>query len=128
MKKARFPETNVEMSRLGFGCVRLTAHQDRKEALAVLEHAFSLGITHYDVARAYGFGRTEGILRDFLRPKRDAVTLTTKFGIEPPSGLAGNIRLINGLKKVLGPFPGLLRKAKNRGSAMVPSCRRKKST
>ena len=119
MKKVCFLETRVEMSRLGFGCVQLTLHPSRKDALAVLEHAFSSGITHYDVARTYGFGRTEGILRDFLRQKRDAVTLTTKFGIEPPSGLAGNVHLINGLKKVLGPFPGLLRKAKNRGSAMV---------
>jgi D-threo-aldose 1-dehydrogenase len=119
MKRVRFLETNVEISRLGFGCVQLTLHQNRESALAILEHAFSLGITHYDVARTYGFGRAEGILRDFLRHKRDAVTVTTKFGIQPPSGLAGNVHLINGLKKVLGPFPGLLRKAKNRGSAMV---------
>jgi aryl-alcohol dehydrogenase-like predicted oxidoreductase len=85
----------------------------------VLEHSFSLGITHFDVARAYGFGRAEGILREFLRQKRHHVTLTTKFGIEPPSGLAGNVRAINTLKKILRPFPGLLRQAKNRGSAMV---------
>lgn len=119
MKKVRLLQTDVETSRLGFGCVQLTVHHNRREALAVLEHAFALGITHFDVARAYGFGRAEGILREFLRQKRDAVTLTTKFGIAPPSGLAGNGRLINGLKKVLSPFPGLLRKAKNRGSAMV---------
>ncbi len=119
MKKHILLSTNVETSRLGFGCVQLTAHDKRKEALSVLEHAFSLGITHFDAARAYGFGRAEGILREFLQQKRDAVTLTTKFGIEPPSGLAGNVRAINVLKKVLRPFPGLLRHAKNRGAAMV---------
>jgi D-threo-aldose 1-dehydrogenase len=85
----------------------------------VLEHAFSLGITHFDVARAYGFGRAEGILREFLCRKRHAVTLATKFGIEPPSGLAGNVRVVNALKRILRPFPGLLRHAKNRGAAMV---------
>ncbi len=57
MKKHILLSTNVETSRLGFGCVQLTAHDSRKEALSVLEHAFSLGITHFDVARAYGFGR-----------------------------------------------------------------------
>jgi aryl-alcohol dehydrogenase-like predicted oxidoreductase len=119
MKKIRLFQSNFESSRLGFGCVQLTAHDTRKEALAVLEHAFAQGIMHFDVARAYGFGRAEGILRDFLRHKRRAVTVTTKFGIEPPSGLASNASLINGLKKILRPFPGLLRKVKNRGSAMV---------
>jgi aryl-alcohol dehydrogenase-like predicted oxidoreductase len=119
MKKVSLPHTNVETSRLGFGSVRLTVQRNRREALAVLEQAFSLGITHFDTARAYGFGRAEGILRDFLRQKRGAVTITTKFGIEPPSGLAGNVRLINGLKKVLRPFPALLKRARNRGSALV---------
>jgi D-threo-aldose 1-dehydrogenase len=119
MKKVSLPHCKVETSRLGFGSVRLTVQRNRREALAVLEHAFSLGITHFDTARSYGFGRAEGIFRDFLRQKRGAVTITTKFGIEPPSGLAGNVRLINGLKKVLRPFPGLLNRAKNRGSALV---------
>jgi D-threo-aldose 1-dehydrogenase len=119
MKKHIFLQPNLETSRLGFGCVQLTAHRNRKEALSVLEHAFSVGIRHFDVARAYGFGRAEGILREFLRQKRHEVTLTTKFGIEPPSGLAGNARVVNALKKALRRFPGLLRQAKNRGAAMV---------
>jgi aryl-alcohol dehydrogenase-like predicted oxidoreductase len=80
-----------------------------------------MGITHFDIARAYGFGRAEAILREFLVKKRAKVTLTTKFGIEPPSGLAGNARLINGLKKTLRHFPGVLRLVKNYGSAMTKS-------
>jgi aryl-alcohol dehydrogenase-like predicted oxidoreductase len=119
MKKQIFHPTNLETSRLGFGCIQLTAQRSRREALSVLEQVYSLGITHFDVARAYGFGRTEGILGEFLRHKRHEVTVTTKFGIQPPSGVAGNIRAINVLKKILRPFPGLLRQAKNHGSAMV---------
>lgn len=119
MRKHVLLQTNLETSRLGFGCVQLTAHHNQREALSVLEHAFSLGITHFDVARAYGFGRAEGILREFLRRKRHTVTVATKFGIEPPSGFAGNARVINALKRVLRPFPGLLRQAKHRGAAMV---------
>jgi D-threo-aldose 1-dehydrogenase len=119
MKRHILLQTDVAASRLGFGCVQLTAHRNRREALSLLEHAFSLGITHFDVARAYGFGRAEGILREFLRRKRHTVTLATKFGIEPPPGLAGNVRIINALKRILGPFPGLLRQAKHRGAAMV---------
>src|SRR5712671_714997 len=100
--------------RLGFGCVQLTTHRDEAEAMAILEHAFAHGITHFDVARAYGFGRAEGILGDFLRDKRPRVTVATKFGIQPPSGIAGNRWIIDVAKKILGPFPSLLRHAKHR--------------
>jgi D-threo-aldose 1-dehydrogenase len=121
MKKQIFRPTTIATSRLGFGCIQLTAQKSQREALSVLEQVFSLGITHFDVARAYGFGRTEGILGEFLRHKRNEVTVTTKFGIQPPSGLAGNIFIINALKKVLRPFPGLTRRAQNRGAAMGKS-------
>ena len=90
-----------------------------EEEYSTLKHAFSLGITHFDAAGAYGFGSAEGILREFLWQKRHDVTLTTKFGIEPPLGLAGNVRVINALKKVLRRFPGLVERAKNRGAVKV---------
>jgi D-threo-aldose 1-dehydrogenase len=104
---------------LGFGCVQLTTHPRQSEAVAMLERAFSLGITHFDVARAYGFGRAEGILAQFLRGRRDRVTVATKFGFQMPSGLAGDPRLISVVKRLLGPFPALLRRAQRRGSGMV---------
>jgi len=106
---------------LGFGCVQLTAHPRQADAVAVLEHAFSLGITHFDVARSYGFGRAEGILGKFLRGRRDQVTVATKFGLQPPSGVAGNGRLITAAKHLLKPFPALLRQAKRVGSGMEKS-------
>jgi aryl-alcohol dehydrogenase-like predicted oxidoreductase len=101
--------------------VQLTAHPRQADAVAVLEHAFALGITHFDVARLYGFGRAEGILGKFLRGRRDQVTVATKFGLQPPSGLAGNGRLITAAKHLLKPFPGLLRRAKRVGSGMEKS-------
>ncbi|HKW18824.1 MAG TPA: aldo/keto reductase [Terriglobales bacterium] len=113
--------TTIATSRLGFGCVKLTAHRNRREAVSMLEHVFSLGIKHFDVARAYGFGRAEAILGEFLKDKRHQVTVTTKLGLQPPSGLAANRWLIEGLKKVLSPFPALLQRAKKRGSALTSS-------
>jgi aryl-alcohol dehydrogenase-like predicted oxidoreductase len=112
-------QTNVEVTRLGFGCVRLTSLRDNQEAARLLEHVLASGISHFDVARAYGFGRAEEILGEFLRGRRQRVTIATKFGSTPPSGLIGNTRLIDAAKKLLGPFPGLLRRAKRRGAAMV---------
>lgn len=121
MLKHILGQTRLEVSRLGFGCVKLTTHVDRRDAVQVLDTAFAEGITHFDVARAYGFGRAEGILGEFLQGKRDRVTVATKFGIQPPSGIAGNRWAIDLAKKVLSPFPRLLQRAKQRGSAMVES-------
>src|SRR3984893_1601208 len=101
---------------LGFGCVQLTTHREEAEAVAILQHAFALGITHFDVARAYGFGRAEGILGKFLRGRRDQVTVATKLGLQPPVGLAGNAWIINAAKQLLSPFPALLQLAKRGGS------------
>src|ERR1700688_434097 len=106
---------------LGFGCVQLTVHPRQAEAVAILEYAFSLGITHFDVARAYGFGRAEGILGKFLRGRRDQVTVATKLGLQPPVGIAGNTRMINAAKRLLTPFPALLQLARRGGSALEKS-------
>ena len=119
MERRKLGQTNIEVSALGFGCVQLTTYPQKKEAIATLEHAFASGITHFDVARLYGFGRAEGILAEFIRNKRDQITVATKFGFALPNSLASNPRLITLAKKILGPFPALLRHAKKRGSAAV---------
>jgi D-threo-aldose 1-dehydrogenase len=118
MRRQILGQSVMEVSRLGFGCVKLTTYRERREAVHILEQAFVLGITHFDVARAYGFGRAEFILGKFLRGKRDRVTVATKFGLLPPSGLPGNRWVIDLAKKLLRPFPKLLRRAKERGASM----------
>lgn len=114
MNRVQLGNTGIEASQLGFGCSQLTTHPERRDAVGMLEHAFGLGITHFDVARLYGFGRAEGIVGDFLRGKRDKVTVTTKFGMQPPTGVASHWRAVALAKKILGPFPGLLRRVKQR--------------
>jgi hypothetical protein len=63
---------------LGFGCAYLAPDNIR-----VLDAAYEAGIRHFDVARAYGRGLTEGILGRFLKRRADA-TITSKYGITPP--------------------------------------------
>jgi D-threo-aldose 1-dehydrogenase len=119
MRTNMLGRTGIAASHLGFGCSQLTTLKDRQDAIQILDHAFALGITHFDVARIYGSGRSERILGEFLRGKRHQVTVATKFGIQPPSGLAGNRRVINLVKKVLGPFPSLLHRASQSSSKMT---------
>ena len=83
---------------------------DRKESLALLEQAFEAGIRHFDVAPMYGYGAAEGCLGEFLARHPTEVTVTTKYGIPPPS----HPGLVQGLRRAAGPvlsrFPGLKRR------------------
>ncbi|HXX44022.1 MAG TPA: aldo/keto reductase [Candidatus Acidoferrales bacterium] len=103
-------ERPLKTPALGFGCSSLTAIS-RSNANRVLGAAFDAGIRHFDVARYYGYGEAEGILGRFLNGRRSEVTITTKFGIEPPRrtpafGFALAIgrqvaRLVPGVRSVL---------------------------
>src|SRR6266404_3802067 len=104
MLRRTLGNTGLEVSVLGFGCARLTA-QPRQAALSVLQAACAQGITHFDVARVYGLGWAEGILGEFLKGKRDRVTITTKFGLKPPGGLIKHRRMVYAAKSVLKGFP-----------------------
>lgn len=68
---------------IGFGCSSLTS-VDEKNAQRLLGAAFDAGVRHFDVARYYGYGEAEGRLGRFIKPRRAEITITTKFGIEPP--------------------------------------------
>ncbi len=71
-------------SRLGFGTAALMARLGRRESVRLLEVAHESGITHFDTARAYGYGEAESALGEFLSRRREGVTVTTKLGIQPP--------------------------------------------
>ena len=74
----------ISLSPLGFGCAPVMGKIGKADALRAMATAFDLGVTHFDVARSYGFGRAEGVLGSFIKGKRDKVTVTTKFGVVPP--------------------------------------------
>ncbi len=108
------------VGRVGFGCVGLTAISDKQDALRLLERAYDAGIRHYDTARAYGMGRSERILGEFARTRRDKITITTKFGITPPSYVK-SVPFLSGIKRTLKKLPFLdrrVRQAVSSGSSM----------
>lgn len=72
-------------SALGFGCAPVMGRVGRRESLRAMALAFELGVTHFDVARSYGFGRAEQVLGEFTLGRRDRITITTKFGIPAPA-------------------------------------------
>jgi D-threo-aldose 1-dehydrogenase len=85
LETVTLPGSGRATTRLGFGCSGLMGGISERESLLLLETAFDAGIRHFDVAPAYGHGRAERCLGKFLQGKRDQVTVTTKYGILPPS-------------------------------------------
>jgi D-threo-aldose 1-dehydrogenase len=83
MRGIAVPGIPFQIPVLGFGCSTLT-NTGEKKALRLLEMAFDAGVRHFDVARSYGYGESEGFLGIFLKSRRAEVTIATKFGIEPP--------------------------------------------
>jgi D-threo-aldose 1-dehydrogenase len=83
MRDILVPVVAVRMPVVGFGCSALTG-TSRKDALQLLGKAFDAGVRHFDVARSYGYGEAEAILGAFVKSRRAEVTITTKFGIQPP--------------------------------------------
>lgn len=73
-----------ETSVLGFGCSALVGGRTPAQSISLLEAAFDVGIRHFDVARVYGTGDAEAVLGRFASRHREDITITTKFGIEPP--------------------------------------------
>ena len=72
--------TGVSVSVLAFGCgSRFLSYEDEEAALAVLEKAFSLGVTYYDTAMDYGDGKSESRLGRFLGRHRADVFVATKI-------------------------------------------------
>ncbi|MFJ1994153.1 aldo/keto reductase [Streptomyces asiaticus] len=76
------PEVGVQ----GLGCMGMSwaygPTHDETEARATLERALELGVTLFDTADVYGFGRNEEFISPFVRANRDRITLATKFAIE----------------------------------------------
>jgi D-threo-aldose 1-dehydrogenase len=101
-----FPWCSTPSSVLGVGTTSFMSANSTQERLALLASAYDAGITHFDTAAYYGYGEAERLLGRFLVGKRDKVTITTKFGIEP-SGVV-KARWINlAARKVLKAAPFL---------------------
>jgi aryl-alcohol dehydrogenase-like predicted oxidoreductase len=113
------PGTGVETSALGYGCSQLMTRSGRRDAARLLEAAFEAGITHFDAARAYGYGEAEGALGEFVRGRRDQVTVTTKLGLEPPRRSRGLDLAKSAARSAVAVVPPLRSLARRGAGAMM---------
>lgn len=77
--------SNLNVSRIGYGAWALGGRgwgpHDEREARAALEDCITGGITFFDTAPVYGFGRSEQVLGQALSGHRTQVIIATKCGL-----------------------------------------------
>ena len=94
MQKREFGNSNLEVSALGLGCMRMSFGDrpvgDRQEMIAFLHSAVDRGITFFDTAEVYGPFTNEELVGEALFPFRGEVVIATKFGFQlNPDGSPG---------------------------------------
>ena len=90
----------VESSILGFSCVPVLGSVSGKVADRALNVALDGGVTHFDVARSYGYGEAEAFLGKFFEGRREDVVIASKFGIQP-TWKAGLLRPLKPMVRAL---------------------------
>ena len=84
MQKRKLGKSNLEVSALGLGCMRMTYHvdlvPDKNEMISFLHAAVDRGITFFDTAPVYGPYTNEELVGEALSPFRGQVVIATKFG------------------------------------------------
>jgi aryl-alcohol dehydrogenase-like predicted oxidoreductase len=86
MQKRKLGNSNLEVSALGLGCMRMSFGDspigDKQEMIAFLHSAVDRGITFFDTAEVYGPFTNEELVGEALEPFRGQVVIATKFGFK----------------------------------------------
>ena len=87
MQKRKLGKTNLEVSAMGLGCMRLSPGHGavagtKQEMVALIRSAVERGITFFDTAEVYGPFVNEELVGESLSPVRDQVVIATKFGFQ----------------------------------------------
>lgn len=85
MKKITLGTAALEVSRLGLGCMGMSAFytgsgKDDAGSTATIHRALDLGVTFFDTAEMYGPYLNEELVGRALADHRDEVVIATKFG------------------------------------------------
>lgn len=86
MQKRKLGNSNLTVSALGLGCMRMSHDEspipDKQEMVSFLHKAVERGITFFDTAEVYGPFTNEELLGEALYPFRGRVVIATKFGFK----------------------------------------------
>ena len=72
----------IYSSALGFGCAPILGSVGAEKSRRAIDCAIDCGVTHFDIARSYGYGEAENFVGKIIKAKRNQMVITTKFGIK----------------------------------------------
>lgn len=79
-----------DVAEIGLGCMVLSHAYDvppsEREGIKLLHSALDLGVTHFDSASLYGFGKNEKLLGKAFKGLRDRIHLASKCGMGGVNG------------------------------------------
>lgn len=109
MQKRTLGQQGLTTSVIGYGAMD-TAFGDGTDydgvSIAAIRRAAEGGVTHFDTAELYGWGKGERLLGAALAPIREEVTIATKFGFTPtfaPNSELSHVRdVVDGSLRSLG--------------------------
>jgi D-threo-aldose 1-dehydrogenase len=119
LRRVTLPGIPLTTTAIGFGCSNLLGDKTPEEGLRLLHVAYDAGVRHFDVARYYGFGDAEGLVGQFSRGKRDQITITTKFGLQPLKQAAQSKRVVRLVRRMARASPLVRNLVRRRISAVV---------
>lgn len=99
MQKRKLGNSNLAVSALGLGCMRMSHDEsplpDRQEMISFLHAAVERGITFFDTAEVYGPFINEELVGEALASFRGQVVIATKFGFkhDPEKGPSPSLGL-----------------------------------
>jgi aryl-alcohol dehydrogenase-like predicted oxidoreductase len=86
MQKRKLGNSNLEVSAMGLGCMRMSFGDapigDKQDMIAFLHASVERGITFFDTAEVYGPFTNEELVGEALEPFRGQVVIATKFGFK----------------------------------------------
>jgi len=90
MQQRPLGNSNLTVSAVGLGCNNFGRRvHDATAVRAVVHRALDLGVTLFDTADVYGYGKSEEFLGETLGARRKDIVLTTKFGLAMQSPGSG---------------------------------------
>ncbi len=96
MRYRNFGSESFNVSEIGLGTWQLGAdwgNVEESTAQEVLETAVEYGINFFDTADVYGAGRSESLIKKYLKPLSDDIIIATKLGRFPEPGGLENFSL-----------------------------------
>ena len=96
MEYRKLGSSDLNVSVIGFGAwgiggAPFWSSEGDNISVKSIQKAYDLGVNFFDTAPVYGFGRSERLIGQALKPVRDKVILATKCGLRWEKEALGSI-------------------------------------